>query len=67
MVKGIENIASKTDISNSVDGLIQCIRKCNSDIIKWMFFFQISQTIAIWAIFYKVTNHKNYKKRVSNP
>jgi hypothetical protein len=55
MVKGIESIVTKDDISNisgEFAGLIQHIRKCNNDIIKWMFFFTVTQTIATSTIFY---------------
>ena len=49
MVKGIENIATKEDVLNSTNRLIQHIRKCHSDTIKWMFIFWRGQVAAISA------------------
>jgi len=53
MIKGIENVATKDDILNETTGLIQYLRKCYADIIKWMFFFQITQAIiTAWLLYH---------------
>ena len=43
-------LATKKDICNSKESLISELRKCKWDIIKWMFFFSISQLLAIIII-----------------
>jgi len=50
MAKGIANIATKEDITGFKDSLISDLRKINVNLLRWMFFFQITQTLLIWGL-----------------
>ena len=48
MIKGIENIATKDDIT----GLRNDISKLYGGLLKWVFIFGATQIIAIYVLFY---------------